>query len=129
MACVLTPQCNFLYGYFPCQLPDDTIDVEMTGQSMKGIHTFKRDCSMQLISCRPWTSRYCPYPSLTKKMKTYLKLKDQVAKPPYPSPAYTERPNTPSAQNAKMSKSNTSRETKKRNKTQQTSRQYKVRVS
>ena len=107
MACVLTPQCNFPYKYFQCQLPEDTIDVEVTVWTMKGIHTFKTDCSTQLISCRPWTFIYCPYPSLTKKMKTYLKLKDQVADPSHPSPAYPERPNTPSPQKALASRSNT----------------------
>ena len=27
MACDLTPQCNFLYSFFQCNLPEDTIDV------------------------------------------------------------------------------------------------------
>ena len=72
--------------------------------------------------------RYHPYPSLTKMMKTYLELKDLVAKPPCPSPTYPERPDRPSLQRAKISKSDTSKETKKRNKTQQTNRQFKVRV-
>ena len=129
MACVLTLQCNFFYGYFWCQMPEDTIDVEVTVQTMKGIHIFNRDHSTQLISCRPWTSRYCPHPSLTKKMKTYLELKDKVADPPNPSPAYPESPNMPSPQKTQASRSNTMRETKKRSKTHQTNkRQYKVRV-
>ena len=29
MACNLAPQCNFLYGVFQCQLPEDTIDMEI----------------------------------------------------------------------------------------------------
>ena len=113
MACVLTPQCNFLYGYFQCQLPEDTIDAEVTVWTMKDIHTFKRDHSMQLISCRPWTSRYCPYPSLIKKMKTYLELKDQVADPPQPSPAFPERPNMPSPQKTQTFNNDNSKEMKK----------------
>ena len=129
MACVLTPQCNFLYGYFQCQLPEDTIEVEVTVQTTKGIHTFKRDHSTQLISCRPWTSRYQPYPSLTKKMKTYLELKDQVADPPHASPTYPGRPNTLSTKKAQTSRCDTTKETKKGNKTHQTNkRQYKLRA-
>ena len=36
MACDLEPTCNFL-GYFSCTLPEDTIDVDITGHSLKGI--------------------------------------------------------------------------------------------
>ena len=62
-------------------------------------------------------------------MKTYIELKDQVAKPPQPSPAYPERPDMTSPKKAQTSKGDTSKETKKINKTQQTNkRQYKVRV-
>ena len=93
MACVLTPQCNFLYEYFLCQSPEDTIDMEVFVWTMKGIHSFKKDHAMQLIPCRPWTSRHHPYPSLTKKMRTYLVLKDHVADPSQPNPTYTQGPN------------------------------------
>ena len=64
MACVLTPQCNFLYGFFWCQLPEDTIDVEVKVITMKGIPMFRRECSTKIISCKPWTPNHCPYPSL-----------------------------------------------------------------
>ena len=35
MACNLAPQCNFLYGYFQCQLLEDTIDVEIIVRTQK----------------------------------------------------------------------------------------------
>ena len=44
---------------------------------MRGIDTFWRDCTTQITSCKPWSSQLCPYPSLAKKMKTYLELKGQ----------------------------------------------------
>ena len=72
MTCVLMPQCNFFYGYFQCQLLKDTIDIEMTVQTIKGIHKFKRDCSTQVIACRPWTFQLHPYQSLTKKDEDLL---------------------------------------------------------
>ena len=117
MVCVLTPQCNFLYRYFWCQLPEDTIDVEVTVWTMKDIHTFKRDCSTQLISYRPWTSRYHPYPSLTKKMKTYLEADRPGGQPSSPQPHLPLKgPDMPSLPKAQTSKKDTSKETKKRNK-------------
>ena len=95
MACVLTPQCNFMYGYFWCQLLEDTIDVEVTVRTMRDIHSFRRDCSTQVISCKPWTPNHHPYPSLTKKMRTYLELKDQEADSAHPNPNYPEKSKMP----------------------------------
>ena len=123
------PQCNFLYGYFWCQLPEDTMDVEMTVRTLKGIHRFKRDCATQVISCRPCSSRLCPYQSLARKMRTYLELKDQVANPPHPNPTYPDRPNTPSPQKLKASRNRMAKESKKRSRNKQAGRrQYKVRL-
>ena len=71
MACKLRPECNFLHGYFRCQLPVETVDVEVKVKTMQGIHTFRRDRTSQVIKCNPWSTRLCPYPSLIQKMKTY----------------------------------------------------------
>ena len=129
MACVLMPQCNFLYRYFQCQLLEDTIDMEVTIQTMKGIHTFKRIHSTQIISCRPSTSWLCPYQSLARKIKTYLELKDQVADPPCTNPSYPERPDTSSPQKVQASRNKITKESKKRNRDHQANRrQYKVRL-
>ena len=124
MACVLTPQCNVLYGYFWCQLPEDTIDVEVTIRTIKGIHSFRRDCSTQIISCKPWTPHHHPYPSLTRKMRTYLELKEQATDSPHPSPYYPEGPKTPSPQKEQNDKE----ETKKRGTSKQDRKQYKEQI-
>ena len=29
MACFLQPKCNFLHGYFGCQLPVEVVDMEV----------------------------------------------------------------------------------------------------
>ena len=105
MAYVLTPQCNFLYRYFWCQLLEDTIDKRL-------LHATN--------FMQPWTSRYHPYPSLINKMKTSLELKDQVANPPQPSPTYPERQNMMLPQKVQTSKGDNSKEMKKRSKTHQT---------
>ena len=129
MACVLMPQCNFLYGYFWCQLPEDTFDVEVTFRTMKGNHTFKRDHATQVISCRPWTSQCHPYQSLARKMKTYLELKDQVADLHHPNPTYPKRPEMPSPQKAQASRNRMTKESKQRSRNHQANRrQNKVRL-
>ena len=73
-ACILMPECNFVRGYFRCLFPEATMDMEVKVKMMRGIHTFRRDCSTQVISCKPWSPRLCPYPSLIRKMQTYLEI-------------------------------------------------------
>ena len=53
MACILKPECNFLHGYFRHLLPIETVDVEVKVKMMRGIHTFRRDQTTQVITCNP----------------------------------------------------------------------------
>ena len=78
MACILKPECNF----FRCLLPIETVDVEVKVKTMRGIHTFRRDWTTQVISCNPWSTRPHPYPSLIRKMKTYLELEGKLVPNP-----------------------------------------------
>ena len=78
MLCILHPECNFLHSCFRCQLPMETVDVEVKVKTMQGIHTFRRDRTPQVIKCNPWSARLCPYPSLVCKMKTYLELEGRL---------------------------------------------------
>ena len=51
-------------NYFQCLLPEETIDVEVKITSMRGIQAFRRDCTTQIIKCKPWSPRLHQYPSL-----------------------------------------------------------------
>ena len=59
---------------------------------MKGIHMFRRDHNTQIISCKPWSPRLCPYSSLVRRMWTCLELKGQDASQPCPSANQAVRP-------------------------------------
>ena len=85
MACILMPQCNFAYKYFRCALPEETIDIEVRVKTMKGIHTFRRDHTTQVIFCKPWSPILHPYTSLVWKMQTYLELEGQNSSLPHES--------------------------------------------
>ena len=85
MACLLQPVCNFLQGYFRCQLPVEVVDVEVKITSMQGMHIFRRDRTMQLIKCTPWSKRLCPYPTIIMKMKTFLEVKGKMGPIPQPT--------------------------------------------
>ena len=74
MASIFMPECNFMHGYFRCLLPIETVDVEVKVKMMRGIHTFRRDHTIQVISCKPWRPTPCAHPSILRKMQTYLEL-------------------------------------------------------
>ena len=78
MACILPSECNFLHGYFRCQLPVEMVGVEIKVKTMQGIHTFRRDMTSQLIKCNPWSTKLHPHPSLIQKMRTYLELEGRL---------------------------------------------------
>ena len=91
MTCILHPECNFLHGYFRCQLPVEMVDVEVKVKTMQGIHMFRRDRTSQVIKCNPWSTKLCPYPSLIQKIRTYLELEGRLGP--------KSRPQTPTATN------------------------------
>ena len=78
MACLLQPECNFLHGYFRCWLPVEVVDVEVKITSMQGMHIFQRDRTTQLIKCTLWNTRFCPHPTIIKKMKTFLEVEGKM---------------------------------------------------
>ena len=78
MACQLQPECNFLHGFFKCKLPMEVVDVEVKVTSMQGTHLYKRDWTMQVTKCVPWTNNICPHPNIIKKMKTFLEVEKKM---------------------------------------------------
>ena len=79
-------------GYFRCLLPYETIDVEAKVVTMRGVHTFRRDRTTQIIWCNPWRARFHLYSTLIKKMRTYLHLQGNLG--PKHRPQTEVQPNT-----------------------------------
>ena len=111
MACLLQPQCNFLHGFFRCRLPVEVVDVEVKITSMQRMHIFRRDRTMQLIKCTPWSTRLHPHPTIIKKIKTFLEVEGKMG--PIPQPASSQyrlpQPDT----NPKVRKDNAAEKRKK----------------
>ena len=80
MAFDLAPNCSFLFGYFSCNLLQDIIDVNITICTLKGIHTFRRDCTTQISKCSPWGLEVRPFPSL-QKMRDYIEERQAIVNP------------------------------------------------
>ena len=47
MTCDLAPQGNFLYVFFQCALPEETVDMEIMVQTLAGIHNYRKDHTME----------------------------------------------------------------------------------
>ena len=78
IASIFCPEFNIMNGYFRCLLPYETIDEEVKVVTMRGVYTFRRDRTTQIIQCNPWSARFCPYSTLIKKMRTYLHLEGKL---------------------------------------------------
>ena len=78
MAYLLQPECNFLHRFFRCKLPVEVVDIEVKVMPIQGMHIFRRDRTMQLIRCIPWTMKLCPHPTIIKKMKTFLEVENKM---------------------------------------------------
>ena len=111
MACLLQPECNFLHGFFRCKLPVEVIDMEVKITSMQGMHIFRRDRTTQLIRCIPWTMKLCPHPTIVKKMKTFLEVKNKMG-PIIPALVSQFRPPLPET-NPNFRKSDTTKKRKR----------------
>ena len=91
MACELAANCDFLFGFFSCNLPEDTIDVDLNVCSLWGNHTYKRDRNIQVIKCSPWGIKVNPFTSLQRKMMEYLSQRQIIANP-FANRPYQARP-------------------------------------
>ena len=77
MACILKPECNFLHRYFRCLQPIETVDVEVKIKMMRGIHTFRRDQTTQVI-LQPLEYKTPSLPILDKKDEIIFRTRRQA---------------------------------------------------
>ena len=50
MASEITPTCDLIFGILKCNLPKDTIDVDMKIHTLRGFHTYKKTGVIRLTS-------------------------------------------------------------------------------
>ena len=74
-----------------CTLPEDTINVDIKGHTLKGIHTFRKDGTTQISRFSPWGMEVKPFPSLWKKMKNYIEECQAIVNP-FTHRSYPSRP-------------------------------------
>ena len=71
MAREISPVCNFIFGSIQTGLPMDTVDVEHTVRTLKGIYTYRKDHMAKSMVFSPWSTTIIPFPSLRRKIQAY----------------------------------------------------------
>ena len=70
MACDPAPTIQLPLWIFPdMTYPEDTIDMEITVRTLKGIHNFRKDHTSQKCMCGPWGLQLKLFLLLRKKMR------------------------------------------------------------
>ena len=77
MACNLKAHCDFDFHYFHCDLPKDTVDMEMTIWMVDGIHTYRRGQTTKVTSYSSWSRQVKPFSSLRRKITKYKEEKKE----------------------------------------------------
>ena len=67
MAREISPVCDFIFGSLCTCLLIDTVDVELTIRTVKGIYTYHKDHTVESTVFSPWRKSVIPFPSLRWK--------------------------------------------------------------
>ena len=78
MTCDLSANHDLIFGILSCNLPEDTIDVDLKVHTLQGIHAYRKDRSTQVIMCSPWGTEVKAFLSLQKKMVEYLRCRQII---------------------------------------------------
>ena len=78
MAREINPMCDFIFSSICTCLLTDTIDVELTIRTVKGIYTYHKDHTMESMIFLPWSKTVIPFPSLRWKIQAYKNEARQV---------------------------------------------------
>ena len=77
MACNLSMQCDLIFGFLKCALPED-----LKVHNLKRIHTFRKDYKLQKSKCSPWrTLANHSYPLYQQNLPTKAHSSSKETKP------------------------------------------------
>ena len=67
----ISPVCNFIFGSICTGLLMDTVDVELTIRTVKGIYMYRKDHMAKSTVFSPWSRTVISFPSLCKKIQAF----------------------------------------------------------
>ena len=68
MAREISLVCDFIFGSNCTSLLTDTVDVELTIRTVKGIYMYHKDHTVEMTIFTPWSKSVIPFPSLRHKI-------------------------------------------------------------
>ena len=78
MAREISLVCNFIFGSVCANLPTDTVDIELTIRTVKGIYTYRKDHVAESMVFSPWSRSVIPFPLLRRKIKAFQDENRQI---------------------------------------------------
>ena len=60
----INPVCDFVFGLIRTSLPTDTVDVDLTIRTVKGIYMYRKDYTAVSTIFTLWGKKIIPFPSL-----------------------------------------------------------------
>ena len=82
----------------------EVVDMEVKITSMQGTHIFRRDKMTQLIKCTLWSTRLHPYPTIVKKMRTFLEVEGKMGPTAQPASSQYRLPQLDTNPNVRKDK-------------------------
>ena len=77
MAREISPICDFILRAIRTYLPTDSVDVDLTITTVKGIYTYRKDHTTGSTTFTPWNKKVLPFPSLRWKIEAFQDDKRQ----------------------------------------------------
>ena len=71
MAREISPVCDFIFGSLHSGLLTDTVDMELTIRTVKGIYTYRKNHMAKSMVFSPWSRTVIHFPSLCKKIQAF----------------------------------------------------------
>ena len=71
MAREISPICDFIFRSIRTHLTTDTVDVDLTVQTVKGIYTYRKDHTVESMIFTPWSKKVIPFSPLRWKIQAF----------------------------------------------------------
>ena len=83
MAREISPVCDFIFGSIRTSLLTDTVDVDLTIQTVKGNYIYRKDHTTESMIFTLWSKKVIPFPSLRWKIQAFQDEKRQEMTVPW----------------------------------------------
>ena len=83
MAREISPVCYFIFRWIRTSLLMDTVDIDLTVWTVKGIYMYRKDHTIESMIFMPWSNKVISFPSLRQKIQAFQDNKRQETTMPW----------------------------------------------